>query len=278
MPTLCETFEFLAERSWWYLEAATAPELRIGEETLTDINLIDMQYRHPAEVVTEKFSKQMEAQNGADWEWWLIFGGRTLGLRLQAKKLYPEGMYLSLSGPGPRNQLQALITQALADGLWPLYCFYNQRNPADPSEWPLLGSSPIEQMGCGLAGAAAVKAVVVDARRSPTVDNLARHQVPWRNLVCGIGGMGSSEGPSDEGPSEDGPFEGGPVAGGPIEGIQARLRELAGDLEGPEPDIRDVAELPEYVQLVRTREAAAYRDLVPARRVTVFDFDAAERL
>jgi hypothetical protein len=59
--------------------------------------------------------------------------------------------------------------------------------------------------------------------------------------------------------------------------MQARLREIAGDLEGPEPPIRDVSELPEYVQLVRTREGAAYAELVPARRVTVFDFEAQER-
>ena len=195
--------------------------------------------------------------------------------------------------------MRALIAQSLADGVWPLYCFYNHRNPADPSEWPLLGSRAIEQIGCGLAGAAQVKAVVVDAWRSPTVDNLGPLQIPWRNLVCGIGGMGSNDGPSESGPpeggqpeggqpqggpSEGGPSEGGPsegdspeagpLDGSPIENIQARLRELAGDLEGPEPAIRDVAELPEYVQLIRTREADVYRALVPARRVTVFDFGA----
>jgi hypothetical protein len=227
MPNLCETFEFLAIRTWWYLEAAAHPELRIGEETLTDINLIDIQYRHPAEVVTEKFSKQQEAQNGADWEWWLIFGGRTLGLRLQAKKLYPDGEYPSLSGTQPRRQLRALIAHALADGVWPLYCFYNHRDPADPSDWPLLGSSAIEQMGCGLAGAAPVKAVVVDAWRSPTVHNLAPLQIPWRNLVCGIGGMGSTEGPSEGEPPEGGPSEADhPTAAGPraVHPMATRLR------------------------------------------------------
>lgn len=33
MATLCETFGFLAEGSWWLLDAADT-EVRIGEETL----------------------------------------------------------------------------------------------------------------------------------------------------------------------------------------------------------------------------------------------------
>jgi hypothetical protein len=56
---------FLAIRTWWYLDAAEDTEVRIGEETLTDINLIDIQHRHPAEVRTEKFPKWMEARKGA---------------------------------------------------------------------------------------------------------------------------------------------------------------------------------------------------------------------
>jgi hypothetical protein len=109
------------------------------------------------------------------------------------------------------------------------------------------------------------------------VDNLASLQVPWRSLVCGLGGMGPNDGPSEGGPSEGGPLGRDPQEGNPLQGMHARLREIAGDLEGPEPPIRDVSELPEYVQLVRTREGAAYAELVPARRVTVFDFEAQER-
>jgi hypothetical protein len=43
MPRLCETFEFLAARTWWYLDAAEDTDVRMGEETLTDINLIEFQ-------------------------------------------------------------------------------------------------------------------------------------------------------------------------------------------------------------------------------------------
>src|SRR4051812_16335213 len=88
MPPLCPTFEHLAERTWKYLAAAEDTQLRIGEQTLTDINLIDMQVRHPAELTTWKFKPEEEAANGADWEWWFHGGNRILGLRLQAKKLY----------------------------------------------------------------------------------------------------------------------------------------------------------------------------------------------
>lgn len=299
VPSLCETFEALAVRTWLYLEAAQQTEIRIGEETLTDINLIEIQDQHPDHVVTAKFPKHMEAANGADWEWWFLARGRALGLRLQAKKLYPDGGYMSLYGRH-RKQATTLLREAARDGITPLYCFYNHRNPPDRAEWPQLAPHlAVEQMGCGLASAHAVEAEVVGAHAPPTVDRLGVHQIPWRDLVCGLGNgenarpagnadngpVGDGEnGPAGDGDNRpDGDGENGPDADRENEPpdlrelrlLRLRLVELAAERPDGEPQIVPQDELPDYVALVRSREPLAYRRKVPARRVTVLDFNRA---
>jgi hypothetical protein len=127
--SLCSTLEELATRTWDYLLAGEETKLRLGEETLTDINLVDLQRAHPAQVQTVKFTKSEERRNGADWELWLFEKGTALALRFQAKKLYGDGTYTSLSGEG-RRQARRLIAAADAEGLTPLYCFYNATVPA----------------------------------------------------------------------------------------------------------------------------------------------------
>lgn len=276
MTSLCETLESLAVRTWLYLDAAQQTEIRIGEETLTDINLIDIQDRHSAQVVTFKFPKHMEAANGADWEWWFLAAGSALGLRLQAKKLYPDGGYTSLYGRH-RAQATTLIRASTADGLTPLFCFYNHRETPDRAEWPQLDSgTAIEQIGCAVASAHAVQVEIVFAHAAPTVDTLGRYQVPWRELVC----VGSRDGEDsgregeDGGDSEDGGGEdGGPVAPEPLYLIRDRLAELTAEHGAPEPRVISESEMPEYVALVRTREWMAYERKVPARRVTVIDLN-----
>src|SRR5689334_21335302 len=93
--SLCSTFEDLAARTWDYLLAGEQTKVRLGEETLTDINLVDLQRAHPAQVQTVKFTKSQERRNGADWELWLFEKGHVLALRFQAKKLYRDGTYTS---------------------------------------------------------------------------------------------------------------------------------------------------------------------------------------
>ena len=208
MTSLCATFEALAERTWHYLDAAQQTEIRIGEETLTDINLIDIQRRHDREVLSVKFTRAQESKNGADWEWWFLWRGDAYGFRLQAKKLYPERGYTSLNGDG-RTQATTLLTGAAADDVVPLYCFYNYEPDSDPGDWPGLPAGiPVEQMGCALAPAHAVEAEIVRSHASPTIETLAGYEEPWSVLVCGFGGAddvqaddeSSGPGGDDEGP------------------------------------------------------------------------------
>ena len=269
MPELCETFEALAGRTWSYLRAAHETDVRIGEETLTDINLIDIQDRHPGEVVTRKFTRAQEAANGADWEWWFIGGGQSFGARVQAKKLYPDRGYTSLYGDG-RSQSSALLASASKDAVTPMYCFYNFTDPKNRGDWPLLSPDlAVDQMGCGLAPAGAVERAIVDRHESPSLDALGSYQLPWREIVCrrrdrpgGVtrGGEGGAEGPRGAG-------------GLRLERVREGLAHFVGEYGEPEPTLISESDLPAYIGRVRTGEAGAYRRKVPARRVTIFELD-----
>ena len=53
----------------------------LGEETITEHNLLEIRRRHWGSPRIETFSKPVEAKNGADWEWQLIGQAYTLKLR-----------------------------------------------------------------------------------------------------------------------------------------------------------------------------------------------------
>jgi len=101
----------------------------LNEETLTEITLFEIASAHQVsgEFMVEIATKSAENRHGADWEWWLIKNGRGVGFRVQAKRLFENGAYQSLfkSGPDRLSQAKTLISTAEADGLVPLYCFYN---------------------------------------------------------------------------------------------------------------------------------------------------------
>src|ERR1700674_228364 len=86
--SLCATFCQSAIWTWNCLKYARQTGIQLGEESLTDLNLLNIQICHPSEVRTKKFSRNTEGKvTGADWEWWFGSPSGWLGLRIQAKKL-----------------------------------------------------------------------------------------------------------------------------------------------------------------------------------------------
>ena len=68
------------------MSEGAAYKLLPGEETLTDINLIELKRNLSALVFTEKFSRYREGrETSADWEWWIADEHGWLGLRIQAR-------------------------------------------------------------------------------------------------------------------------------------------------------------------------------------------------
>ena len=154
----------LAHRTWESLRLCPPNGIDVGEETLTDINLLDIQVQHSAKITLYKYPKLQEhVASGDDWEWFIgnsRSGWRTL--RIQAKKLFFKSnryIYQELNGA----QLHLLLSSATnpAVGAVPMYCFYNywdHNAPTGPGPWLTRrctcfspANHPSELQGCALA-------------------------------------------------------------------------------------------------------------------------------
>ncbi len=130
---------YLAAKTWELLQGAPWLGIRIGENSITDFNLLALQHLYPSRIVTIAYDQRWrEPKTGADWEWWLTDKQWWIGLRVQAKKIgslrlrYPA---LTYSQNKSSNQIDILISEA-----WkstppriPIYVFYNYWNNPDAS-------------------------------------------------------------------------------------------------------------------------------------------------
>jgi len=163
---------------------------RVSEETITDINMLELQSKHRKTLVVRKYSKQTEEPiEGADWEMWFASRGIVLGFRIQAKILlgndYPGIPYIIRSTR--RRQIDLLIERAFASTprRIPFYVLYNYWATLPFSRSELCGTYPPddEMLGCGLAYAPHVKQMV-DVRKSTSLIDMQQITYPWSCLVC----------------------------------------------------------------------------------------------
>jgi len=141
---LCKTFRRIPSKTWdllidgsyygFYQTSSSGIKRGIGlnEETITDVLLLDILRKQPHDVITFKFSKNYEAQEGADWEWWILSQSGIVGFRFQAKRLHRnhvngkyEYSHLDYADKNGYYQVDKLINQARITGFVPMYIFYN---------------------------------------------------------------------------------------------------------------------------------------------------------
>lgn len=195
---LCNTFMAMAQKIWTELGLARSLGISRGEETVTDTFLLDIQAAHPAEVATFQFTKPEESITGADWEWWLTDGRQWVGLLIQAKILKPKAnLYSSIKHKVKgRPQIDILLDQASLKGIPALYFLYNHTLLTFPQlSWNCSSTDPeLEQLGCTVAFAAAVKPLI--KRGGVGITTLGPVSVPLRCLVCCRGFTVDSDNPS----------------------------------------------------------------------------------
>jgi len=162
----------MSRSTWKDLEASYhslgASNLSVGEESLTDYNLLGLSRAMPPGVISiKKFTRNQEgrevagvAPTGADWEWWFYESGYYYGLRIQAKKTFHQSYNTTVQpvykmGPNatPLKQITDLIRSAQRNRCTPLYCFYNYW---EQNLWRLFrGSNKLKkekgQLGCTIA-------------------------------------------------------------------------------------------------------------------------------
>ena len=149
--------ERIAEDTWNRLKQAQEFEVRLGEETLTDILTLDFaRLTGKHEIRLFQTPKSEETRKGTDLEVFLnTGGGATIRYAIQAKKLYPGKGYIHINakaGKSGRFQIDVLEDHAKRVGAIPFYLLYNYVDYAEASGcWKCCQCSVDEkQLGCTL--------------------------------------------------------------------------------------------------------------------------------
>jgi hypothetical protein len=184
-----------AAQTWIDLRESWDLKVDVGEETLTDNNLMEVARKHSPVIRHFKFSRLQEhRESGADWDWWFTSSSNGwIGLRFQAKKLASNGRY-SLNSEKGRAQADLLIRSSRAEQLVPMYVFYNAWRASDaPSSWNCeTFPRVVELLGCAIAPASVIRPLLIPYRRG-LAQTIAGVCLPWSCLVCcerhGIGDL-----------------------------------------------------------------------------------------
>ncbi len=149
--------ERISEDTWNRLKQAQELEVRLGEETLTDILSLDFaRLAGTHEIKLFQTLKPEEARKGTDLEVFLnTGGGATIRYAIQAKKLYPDKGYIHINakaGKSGRFQIDVLEDHAKCVGAIPFYLLFNYIDHAEASEyWNCCKCAVDEkQLGCTL--------------------------------------------------------------------------------------------------------------------------------
>ncbi|MEO1150665.1 MAG: DUF6615 family protein [Pseudomonadota bacterium] len=175
----------LADTTSRNLQYAYDPEVHVsfGEETITEINLLELQRRHPQAVQLKTFSRRAEATNGADWEWHIIGRHWVLKLMVQAKRLAANNVLkikYTVRSTGA-DQLDTLIAASAAANCRPIYCLYCTE--AQRRAWAIENrqhddQQEYSQYGCLICDANDVRGI------SPkSLQEIEDKCVPWHYLA-----------------------------------------------------------------------------------------------
>lgn len=197
--SLCNTFRSQAFWTWDTLAKGRSVNSQIGEETLTDMNILELKLRNPLEVYSRTFTKRQEGNNGADWEWWFTGSSKKwIGFRVQAKVIdFKTNAFEHLHYRGKKNketniypdyQCDILIKKALEKPFprIPLYCLYSNWNTLSSIPWSChtYKLTP-ESYGCSILSAFLVCYLRSQGiQKTQQLKALLSYINPWHCLVC----------------------------------------------------------------------------------------------
>lgn len=178
----------IASDTWRRLARARHLGARLGEETLTDLLVLDMLHFQKSNAFRIYHpTKHVESRWGADLLIWIRrSNGLSRFLAIQAKKLYPDGNYKTLNyyvRPGIR-QIDLLDIFAFRYHAIPLYLLYNHLNISRPGDyWHCCKRLDIEQFGCTLVPSWKIEFAIRPYRRGRrrfTEIHATAPSRPWR--------------------------------------------------------------------------------------------------
>ena len=148
-----DTWERLRDIKSLSAHPAQFGSVRLGEETITDLLMLDLNRQKLPSVRFIQTSRADEASQGTDFEWWVGAHGRGwFRFAIQAKKLHVQSARyrgLTYASKG-KTQITRLEEYAKTNRAKPLYCLYNYSDQVDPSQHWHCCQRPfqIEELGC----------------------------------------------------------------------------------------------------------------------------------
>ena len=179
--------ERIASDTWRRLGQAGLLGARLGEETLTDLLVLDMlPHRSMNAFTIHHPTKPQESLIGADLLICIRYsGGSGRRLALQAKKLYPTGRYDTLEhkDTSGTRQIDKLDRFARWWGAVPVYLLYNHVDPLPIHRpyWHCCRDRDAEQLGCTLVPTWCIRQAIRH-RGGRTFPSIHAHELnrPWR--------------------------------------------------------------------------------------------------
>ncbi len=183
----------IAEDTWWRIKQSWDWGFRLGEETLTDLLVLDFMRFKPSHYRLFQSTKRGESQRGTDLEIRIFSGGNQAAVfTVQAKKLYQsskpsqsEGYYhLKAKVKSGSFQIDILEEYSREVGAIPLYLLYNYVEWQKVERfWHCCRFPDERQLGCTLTPSWKIRqAISTPRRRSFACLHETRGTLPWRCL------------------------------------------------------------------------------------------------
>ncbi|MFV2022888.1 hypothetical protein [Micromonospora sp. LOL_023] len=192
--SLCPSFRSIAARVAWSTTVGRSVGLVPLEPTFTDNALLELATQHRSQIKIHRFASHEEAQNGADWEWWIRDQHRYIGFRIQAKRAHPRTGRIALDQPAAGTapfdkQVEAFVERCRADNISGLYCIYSDWQPkrlglAGPGPCPH-GPADVAQWGCTVVLAETALRLATSGQCD--AETVLGAGMPWYHLVCSTG-------------------------------------------------------------------------------------------
>lgn len=179
--SLHKCFRSLAHWVWCEQNKSFRHDLKLQEETLTEILLLRMAEQLTGlGMLAYAFKREEERAVGADWEWFYCDDDCRAGFRVQAKRLYFSGRYEALK----EDQANKLICKAKESRNNPIYVFYNHCRIKNTSNF--MFEDP--DWGCSIAKASFIMANAFKKTQGGTSSKILHQGMkPWHTLFADVG-------------------------------------------------------------------------------------------
>ena len=183
---LCKT---LKQRAVWtndLIRDGYSSQLGVMEETITDVNLLEIHRLHSDHVLTRKFTRREEgSKSGADWLWCIGEPGSWLTLLIQAKIVNPRTGRCWYLNYRRGEQRKLLLEFARRRRFLPIYCIYGHipDGYSPPTKaLPVLSGIDSNTWACSWLSPLRIRQLA--NKKLNRQEELLRYSIPWAFPFC----------------------------------------------------------------------------------------------